>query len=50
MDYMELKVYPAEDQLHVTIELWQDGKPLGHILLPGSDAEGLCQLAGQRMP
>jgi hypothetical protein len=38
-----LKVYPTDDRLNVTIELWQNGKPLGHILFAGSEAEGFCQ-------
>ena len=43
MAFMQLKVYPTDDKSSVTIELWQEGKPLGHILLAGSEAEGFCQ-------
>jgi hypothetical protein len=41
--YMQLKVKTADDRQHVVIELWMDGKPLGHIFLGPSEAEGHCQ-------
>jgi hypothetical protein len=47
--HMELRAAASADLQSVTVELWQDGKPLGHILLDPSSAEQFAHnLARQR--
>ena len=41
---MELRTSPTPDRKHVNIELWMDGKPLGHIHLSGGESEQFCHL------
>lgn len=36
---MKLWVGPNDDQTKVVVELWMNGKPLGHIYLDGDAAE-----------
>ncbi len=46
---MQLKAFPDAQGEHVTIELWMDDKPLGHILLDGATLEDhIHKLAGHR--
>ena len=44
MAYMKLRVKKRE---HVLVELWNEDKPLGHILLGPSEAESHCQLVAK---
>jgi hypothetical protein len=49
MHKMQLKAFPGAQREHVTIELWMDDKPLGHIYLDAATLEDhIHKLAGHR--
>jgi hypothetical protein len=39
MARMELRLNADQSREHVTVEMWTDGKPVGHMLLDGATAE-----------
>ena len=47
MAHMELRVATDSAKEHVVIELWMDGKPLGHINFDGATAEQHVHLVGR---